>query len=827
MTPKRAKKPDPARRRPIRTAHDARLLMSVRNQLRLIVGGLSARHSGRASPTALGAMGEFLERNRVVAALIFVVTVAAIVAISSAGLTTLDAPLQLNQVATARVTAQASFTFESAERTNAAREQVRDRIPPVYRIDTEPLRRFEGAVRALQAQLSAFEAAHPAGAAPVLNARQEYAAIAEAFNAHGPYHATPEDIAAVLATGDAQTRAALFANGLASLRASYAQGVADSSFGGTSPGTALAVQVARPDGAATDRSVQTLEHALTVLRVSLAAGPGSRPADQALFRIFRFGLAPNLVFDRAATEARQAAASRAVKPVLVKVVRGQTLVEPGDRVTPEVLETLVAHRLHLRVHGDTAMSEGLTLFGRVLLVLAMVLASLIYIRIEDPETLRSNTRCALLALVVIANLALVRANYSLGGAEFFLRDGSWASTLPYVAPTALAPLIVAILIDAGSGIFMALFVSIFTGVIYGNRLDLLVLTFLASLVAIFFGREARRRGSLVRAAGMGGLTVAAFAALIGIADQTPLDTLLRQMIAGLATGLLTGIAVVGLLPVLESLFKRTTDITLLELTDYNHPLLRRMQLEAPGTYHHSLVVAQLSENAANAIGANPLLARVCALFHDVGKTPHPQFFGENNFNRPNPHDALAPAESARIIKQHVPDGVELAQRHRLPRAVIDVIRQHHGTTLVRYFFDRARQNSPTPFTRPPSTRRPPEPTAVDPAGANTAPPEEVFRYDGPRPQFRESAIISLADGVEAATRSLRQVNADDLQQTINRIVGDRIAEHQLDDSPLTFEEIARVKNSFQFTLLNMLHSRVAYPGGEKPAAPPWSQTDAR
>ena len=266
-----------------------------------------------------------------------------------------------------------------------------------------------------------------------------------------------------------------------------------------------------------------------------------------------------------------------------------------------------------RSHAEVDTEEGLTLFGRVLLVLAMVIASLIYIRIEDPETLRSNVRCGLLALVVIGNLALVRANYSLGGAEFFLRDEAWASTLPYVAPTAFAPLIVAILIDAGSGIFMALFVSIFTGVIYGNRLDLLVLTFLASLVSIYFGREARRRGRLVRAAGMGGLTVAAFAALIGFADRIPLETLLRQMAAGLGTGVLTGIGVVGLLPVLESLFKRTTDITLLELTDYNHPLLRRMQLEAPGTYHHSLVVAQLSENAANAIGAHPLVARVCAL----------------------------------------------------------------------------------------------------------------------------------------------------------------------------------------------------------------------
>jgi putative nucleotidyltransferase with HDIG domain len=803
--------------------------VSVRNQLKLLVGGLNRSRAAR--PAALAAMGEFLERSQAVAGLIFIVTVAAIVLISSAGLTTFDAPMLPNQIATTRVTAQASFGFESGEKTNAAREQFRSRVPPVYKLDNEPLRRFEAAAHMLLGQLAAFEKTHPAGVDPLNPYRPELAAIAETFNTHGPYHATPEDIAALLAAGDAKARTAMFDNGLATLRDTYAQGVADSSLGSVSPGSAVAFQIARPNGTVGQRPVQSMEDALTVLRVSLATDQVPRPSAQAVFRLFRFGLTPNLLFDRPATQTRQSNASKAIKPVTVNVVRGQTLVEPGDRVTPEVLEILIAHRRFLREHSDVATQEGLTLFGRVLLVLAMVLASLIYIRIEDPETLCSNVRCSLLSLVVIVNLTLVRANYSLGGAEFFLRDGSWASTLPYVAPTAFAPLIVAILIDAGSGIFMALLVSIFTGVIYGNRLDLLVLTFLASLVSIYFGREARHRGRLVRAAGMGGLTVAAFAGLIGFADQTPIDTLWRQMIAGLGTGLLTGIGVVGLLPVLESLFKRTTDITLLELTDYNHPLLRRMQLEAPGTYHHSLVVAQLSENAANAIGANPLLARVCALFHDVGKAQNPHYFSENQRDRANPHLDLPSAESARIIRQHVPDGVELAQKHHLPRAVIDAIKQHHGTTLVRFFYDRAVEASRAPFARPTATGRKekvegirnassPAPSSPAPSSLLQPPPpfdETAFRYDGPKPQSKESAIISLADGVEAATRSLRQVNTEDLQHTINRVVGDRIADGQLDDAPLTLVEITRVKNSFQFTLLNMLHSRVAYPTGEKSA----------
>ena len=285
-------------------------------------------------------------------------------------------------------------------------------------------------------------------------------------------------------------------------------------------------------------------------------------------------------------------------------------------------------------------------------------------------------------------------------------------------------------------------------------------------------------------------------------------------------------AVVGLLPILESLFKRTTDITLLELTDYNHPLLRRMQLDAPGTYHHSLVVAQLSENACNAIGANPLLARVCALFHDVGKTAHASDFAENQRDGVNPHDARAPAESARIIQQHVPDGVELAHQHNLPRAVVDVIRQHHGTSLVRYFYQLAVDRSAAPFAAPAKRRSTakitelPTPLAA-PLEAKTEParskiPESAFRYNGPRPRFKESAVISLADGLEAASRSLRQATPEALHDLIARIVNERIADGQLDEAPLTFEEITKIKNSFQFTLLNMLHARIAYPPGEAP-----------
>jgi putative nucleotidyltransferase with HDIG domain len=573
--------------------------------------------------------------------------------------------------------------------------------------------------------------------------------------------------------------------------------------------------VRRQGGEIAARTVQSLEQALTYLRINLTAEGAPAGLTTALYRIFRSGIMPNIVYDEEASRERESEALRALQPVTVNIAGGQTLIEAGSRVTVAQAETLAAYRQHVLDRGDLARDETLRLAGRVLLVLAMVIACAFYVRLEDRETLQSNTRLGLLALVVILNLGLVRANYSLLDLGLLPPDSAWAAVLPFIAPTAIAPLIVAILIDAGSAIFMALLISIFTAVIYGNRMDLLVITFLASMVAIFCCRDARKRGNVVRAAATGGLTVAAFALLVGLVDRTPVDIIGRQMAAGLVTGIVTGVIVVGVIPILESLFQRTTDITLLELTDFNHPLLRLMQLEAPGTYHHSLVVAQLAENACSAIGANPLLARVCALFHDIGKTAKPAYFTENQRDGVNPHDASSPELSAELIKSHVSEGVELAHRHRLPRAVVDVIEQHHGTSLIRYFYHRALGGS-----RPPQGSAVPFPAAKAQAGGGPGPVSESdYRYDGPKPRFKESAVISLADCVEAASRSLRKPSPQGLSEMIDAIIRDRIADGQLDEAPLTFSELAQVKNSFTFTLLNMLHARVAYPEADAEGAP--------
>ncbi len=793
--------------------------MSLRQNLQLLRGGLlGPRRSRKASDTS--AAMAFLGTSRFVAGLIFVATVVAIVFISFVGVSTLNLPILPGQFATVRVEASGPFSYVSEEKTRAARDALVDRVPPVYRLDYLPLQQFESNIRDLLVQLDKFEHDFPTNTPSLANRRDALAGVIDAFNAKGPYRASVEDVVTLLGAGDTKTRSLLVESGLAALREIYTEGVHDTSLEQNGqPNSVTVYQILRPNGEITQRPVQSLEQALTFLRINLAAEGTGRPISTALFRLFRNGIIPNIVFDRDATQHRETEALKALKPVTVSVARGQTIVDPGTRVTPEQYEMLMAHRQFLVASGDTPRDEGLRLFGRTLLVLAMVIASVFYIRLEDRETLQNNGRLALLALVVIINLALVRVTYSLLSLEFFQRNSSWASTLPYIAPTALAPLIVAILIDAGSAIFMALLISIFTGVIYGNRLDLLVLTFLASMVAIFGCRDVHKRGRVVSAAVSGGLTVAAFALLIGFVDQVPAITLVQQVIAGLLIGLLTGILVVGVLPVLESLFKRTTDITLLELTDFNHPLLRLMQLEAPGTYHHSLVVAQLAENACNAIGANPLLARTCALFHDIGKTAKPEYFSENQREGANPHDASNPALSALIIKNHVQDGVELAHRHKLPRAVIDVIQQHHGTSLIRYFYERAKIGSVAPFPLA-GTALPGQENvkAADSREPFNAVAESTYRYDGPRPQFKESAVVSLADAIEAASRSLRRVTPQHLGELIDSIFRDRISDGQLDEAPLTFAELAQIKSSFTFTLLNMLHSRVAYPSDTRATA---------
>jgi putative nucleotidyltransferase with HDIG domain len=323
--------------------------------------------------------------------------------------------------------------------------------------------------------------------------------------------------------------------------------------------------------------------------------------------------------------------------------------------------------------------------------------------------------------------------------------------------------------------------------------------------------QVRRRSKLIRAGLYVGLAIWLLSLTFGLIGPinwfypTANDwgMLGLQSALAIGNGILTATLVGGVLPVLENLFGITTDISWLEASDLNHPLLRRMTIEAPGTYHHSLVVANLAEAAAEAIGANATLCRVCAYFHDVGKLVKPEYFTENMSFERNPHDDLAPTMSALIIIAHVKEGVDLALKHRLNQRIIDIIQEHHGTSVVRYFYQRALQQHEDARAggKIMKLREDDIPEVR----------EESFRYSGPKPQTKESAIVSLADTVESASRSLEKPTPQKIESLVNELIEERISDRQLDDCDLTLGELKVIADRFRFTLLMMLHSRIAYP----------------
>src|SRR5438094_523039 len=383
-----------------------------------------------------------------------------------------------------------------------------------------------------------------------------------------------------------------------------------------------------------------------------------------------------------------------------------------------------------------------------------------------------------------------------------------------LAPYAFAPLTLSVLLGRNHGLYAAVFVSLWSSVLFG-KIDapLLVISLISGFTAVYLTLQVRRRSRLIRAGvGVGvaiWLSSLSFG-MIAINLFPPMDNdwgmIGLQSALALGNGIITAMIVGGALPMLEHLFQITTDVSWLELSDLNHPLLRRMTIEAPGTYHHSLVVANLAEAAAEKIGANATLCRVCSYFHDVGKLVKPQCFTENMSFERNPHDDLAPTMSALIIIAHVKEGVDLALTHGLNKQIIDVIQQHHGTSLVYYFYQRAlqQQEDARAGGKIMNIRKEDIPEVQ----------EESFRYSGPKPQTKESAIVSLADIVESASRSLEKPTPQKIEQLINELIEERIADGQLDECDLTLGEIRIIAERFRFTLMTMLHTRIAYPKHE-------------
>ncbi|MGD9420619.1 MAG: HD family phosphohydrolase [Verrucomicrobiota bacterium JB025] len=448
-----------------------------------------------------------------------------------------------------------------------------------------------------------------------------------------------------------------------------------------------------------------------------------------------------------------------------------------------------------------------------LFAIIIAATAIVMFQVSLLESCRRNSRVILVFGGLIGHLVIVRLIMGLANAGHIPELYRF-----FFVPFALAPMLHSVLLGRSIGAFSTVFVTLIGSLFVpkGDGLVYMILSLVCGVTGTLLANEVRKRIQLLQA----GIYVGAVALLLAIllgnlnvaACFGPNAVEHLQLFgsggaAAFGTAVLTALLISGTLPVFEGFFLLTTDISWLECSDLNHKLLRRMQLEAPGTFHHSLVVAALSEAAAERIGANAPMCRVCSYFHDVGKLKKPEYFIENQSDEvENPHDALTPTMSALIIIAHVKDGIDLAIKNKLNPRVIDVIQQHHGDSLVYFFYRRAQEQKKEELAKVDQRLENPEDLpSID---------EKNFRYPGPRPNSRESGIISLADSVESASRSLKKPTPGRIRTLIEDIFRSRLQDGQLDDCPLTVKELAIIKDSFAVTLRSMLHSRIDYPKEE-------------
>ena len=489
---------------------------------------------------------------------------------------------------------------------------------------------------------------------------------------------------------------------------------------------------------------------------------------------------PNMIYNRAATDNAITEAVESVKPVQKTVKTGEIIVREGDRVTDEqisVLEQLGIQR---------SKSYPLTLLGTLLLVLILFWLLLEFFKRYYAD-IYENDRLIMLSGIIIVIIILITK---------FVRvikisdQPEINSLMGYLAPVAAGSMLFSILLDNRLAYFITMILALFVGLLTnGNQLLYAITAFVGGTVGVYQVSKVNQTSDLAKS----GLNVAlanivTIVTLAFLAGNISLNTILFGISMGAINGILSAVLMIGVLPYLESAFSVTSMIKLLELSNPNHELLRRLLLEAPGTYHHSLMVGNLAEASAEAVGANPLLVRVGAYYHDIGKIKRPEYFVENQRGFDNPHEKIAPALSTLIITSHVKEGLEMGREARLPEVILDFIGQHHGTSLAKYFYSRALEE--------------------DREGKIS---EESFRYEGPKPQTKEVALVMLADSVEAAVRSLPEPTPENIREMVRVIINDKLDDGQLEECDLTFKDLDIISGSFCKLLEGVYHKRIEYP----------------
>lgn len=497
-------------------------------------------------------------------------------------------------------------------------------------------------------------------------------------------------------------------------------------------------------------------------------------------------LRPNISFNQNETEARRKLAREEVKPVLIQVKKGEMIAREGDRITLDQIKRLGALR-----DDNSSVSLWRNAMGMMLSCFLLVYFTHTFalrnIRKYRPE----NRDLFFLASVFVVHVLVLKVcifvSAALGSAFPYVEQNAYY----YVFPFAVGAMLVRIVLNSEISLVFAVLSAIVTGALFGNSFAVMVFVFMTGLAGAHWVRHVTERSSLFRAGLHLGMFNFVLLFALHLMTSRPFDLqLIYKLGFGFAGGLVAAVMVTGIVPLVESLFRYTTNIKLLELANMNNPVLRDLMVQAPGTYHHSVIVGNLAEAAAENIGVNPLMVRVAAYYHDIGKVRKPLYFVENIGGQENRHDKLAPSMSSLILMAHVKDGAEMALENRLGQAISDILRQHHGTSLMKFFYDRAKSKAD------------PEVEQID---------ERDYRYPGPKPQTREAALIMLADAIEAASRTLTDPTPARIQGMVQKIINNIFIDGQLDECELTLKDIHNIAKSFNLVLGGIFHYRIDYP----------------
>jgi len=491
---------------------------------------------------------------------------------------------------------------------------------------------------------------------------------------------------------------------------------------------------------------------------------------------------PTLTIDHAQTERERTLAIDRVPKEEISFSAGEVIIRRNHKVESvhlKWLDALAEHRLKTQ-QKSSLWQLILPILSRSVFigfVLGVFTAFLFYFKRRESFT---NGRFTVVLILILLQVIL---NFLIG----FKLNISF-----YLIPFAITSLMFAILYDLELGIVATFVMAILAGIINNFDFSFTFVNFTVGAVACFSVRIVRKRSDFYRSILYIAITYLAVIYLLEYLRFTEPNQMIVEFGYGILNAVLSPILVMGFLPIFESLFSLSTDITLLELSDMNHPLLRRLAIEAPGTYHHSIIVGNLSEKAAEAIGANSLLARVGAYYHDIGKMEISEYFVENQSGIRNKHEKLTPSMSALIIESHVKRGADLAEQFDLPDKIVDFIEEHHGTTLISYFYNKAKESN---------------------EGSELS--EDEFRYPGPKPNSRETAIVMLADSVEAASRTLEDPKPSRIRNVIKRIINDKFQAGELSHSSLTMHDLGLIEESFANMLIGVFHGRIDYPTKEE------------